>query len=160
MTNLKKWSVASYLSWEAKDLEDLDNIGMLDTFLGRQSDSEELRHWTVDRRQRHGLQKHTNNGPLCDQECESYDHLLAYCSFTMEVRYGTRQWRSSRLDYRPLIPKFSYWSLDRVEIHIAGKYAKEVWLTILFGMLGNNGKEEMQGFHVRSSPYTTISIQD
>jgi len=42
------------------------------------------RHWTADRRARHGLETHTNC-PLCDQEPETSDHLFASCSVTLQV---------------------------------------------------------------------------
>lgn len=42
------------------------------------------RHWTADRRQRHGLPSHTRCF-LCDQADESIDHIIASCTFSREV---------------------------------------------------------------------------
>jgi hypothetical protein len=42
------------------------------------------RHWTADRRRRHGL-KHDDHCYLCDQVEESIDHIVANCPFTTEV---------------------------------------------------------------------------
>jgi hypothetical protein len=42
------------------------------------------RHWTADRRLRHGLDAHTNCW-LCEQEAESIDHIAVTCSFTRQV---------------------------------------------------------------------------
>lgn len=42
------------------------------------------RHWTGDRRRRHGLDAR-DTCFLCDQEEESIDHILATCSFTREL---------------------------------------------------------------------------
>ena len=45
------------------------------------------RHWTADRRARHGLETHTNC-PLCDQEPETSDHLFASCTVTLQVWFA------------------------------------------------------------------------
>lgn len=42
------------------------------------------RHWTADRRRRHGLDANLNC-TLRDQEPESSDHLFIFCSFTRQV---------------------------------------------------------------------------
>lgn len=42
------------------------------------------KHWTADRRARHGLETH-DRCLLCDQEPETIDHLLACCPFTREI---------------------------------------------------------------------------
>jgi hypothetical protein len=41
------------------------------------------RHWTTDRRRRHGLE-HDEHCYLCDQVEESIDHIVANCPFTTE----------------------------------------------------------------------------
>lgn len=42
------------------------------------------RHWTRDRRRRHGLDAQ-DNCYLCDQDPESINHIVANCSFSREV---------------------------------------------------------------------------
>jgi hypothetical protein len=45
------------------------------------------RHWTADRRHRHGLDDIVAAYilPLCDQEPESCDHLSIFRSFTLQI---------------------------------------------------------------------------
>ena len=42
------------------------------------------RHWTADRRRRHGLQA-VDSCYLCDQDPETIDHIVASCSFSRQV---------------------------------------------------------------------------
>ncbi|CAL5041675.1 unnamed protein product [Urochloa decumbens] len=42
------------------------------------------RHWTAERRIRHGLQSHTNC-LLCDQELETIEHILVRCSYAQQI---------------------------------------------------------------------------
>ena len=42
------------------------------------------RHWTADRRTRHGLDAR-DRSYLCDQAPETIDHIIACCPFTREV---------------------------------------------------------------------------
>lgn len=42
------------------------------------------RHWTADRRQRHGLDA-AEYCYLCDQEAEPIDHIITSCSFSRQV---------------------------------------------------------------------------
>ncbi|CAN6373551.1 unnamed protein product [Urochloa humidicola] len=42
------------------------------------------RHWTADRRHRHGLHSHTNC-LLCDQLPETMEHILVQCSYAQQV---------------------------------------------------------------------------
>jgi hypothetical protein len=48
------------------------------------------RHWTADRRLRHGLDTHTTC-PLCDQEPETLDHLVVTCSFSRQLWHAAAQ---------------------------------------------------------------------
>lgn len=45
------------------------------------------RHWTVDRRRRHGLDTH-DNCLLCDQEPETIDHIVVECSYFRQIWFG------------------------------------------------------------------------
>jgi hypothetical protein len=48
------------------------------------------RHWTADRRQRHGLDTHTNC-LLCDQEAETLDHIVVECSYSRQLWFAAAQ---------------------------------------------------------------------
>jgi hypothetical protein len=45
------------------------------------------RHWTTDRRRRHGLDTH-DNCLLCDQEPETIDHIVVKCSYFRQIWFG------------------------------------------------------------------------
>ena len=47
------------------------------------------RHWTVDRRRRHGLDAHANC-LLCDQEPETIDHIVVTCSYAKQIWWNIR----------------------------------------------------------------------
>jgi hypothetical protein len=46
------------------------------------------RHWTADRRRRHGLDA-DEHCYLCDQDPETIDHIIASCSFSRQVWWTT-----------------------------------------------------------------------
>lgn len=49
--------------------------------------SDRRRHWTTDRRRRHGLDAE-DHCYLCDQYLETIDHIIVSCSFSRQV-WGT-----------------------------------------------------------------------
>jgi hypothetical protein len=59
------------------------------------------RHWTTDRRRRHGLDTH-DNCLLCDQEPETIDHIVVECLYSRQIWFGQRRrWANKRTSRRP-----------------------------------------------------------
>lgn len=73
------------------------------------------RHWTADRRIRHGLQSHTTC-LLCDQEAETMEHILIRCSYSQQIWWFLLQ----RLGFATIHPGAGviqdWWATLRVQL--------------------------------------------
>jgi hypothetical protein len=67
------------------------------------------RRWTADRLAKRGLD-HPSKCPLCDQEAETFDHLLVSCVFSREFWFKLlRQLGLQYLAPQPGLPSFMLW---------------------------------------------------
>jgi hypothetical protein len=70
------------------------------------------RHWTADRRWRHGLEAH-DNCYMCDQQPESIDHIIVDCSYSKQVWWCIRSAPRETHQLAPCNSILDWWNVWR-----------------------------------------------
>jgi hypothetical protein len=66
------------------------------------------RHWTADRRRRHGLDTH-DNCLLCDQEPDTIDHIVVECSYSRQIWFGAATALGEQTHHPPTGSILEWW---------------------------------------------------
>jgi hypothetical protein len=98
--------------------------------------------WTAERRFRHGLQA-TSTCILCDQGCETIDHILVGCVYSREVWHRCFTWLGLHgLDFGLKERVIQWWLCTRKMIPVFGEGALILSSFLCAGDYGRSGMTE------------------